>query len=50
MDEHIDDDTLCRTDVYPTIVERPVVHHVTNDFIDDVDEYLSYEREANNDK
>ncbi|KAA0059047.1 CACTA en-spm transposon protein [Cucumis melo var. makuwa] len=42
VDDHIKDDTLCRTDVDPTIVERPVVHHVTDDFIDDVDEHLSH--------
>ncbi|KAA0062462.1 transposon protein, putative, CACTA, En/Spm sub-class [Cucumis melo var. makuwa] len=42
VDDHIEDDTLCRTDVDPTIVERPIVHHVTDDFIDDVDEHLSH--------
>ena len=42
VDDHIEDDTLCRNDVDPTIVERPVVRHVTDDFIDDVDEYLSH--------
>ncbi|KAA0065796.1 CACTA en-spm transposon protein [Cucumis melo var. makuwa] len=40
VDEQIEDDTLCRTDVDPTIVERPVVYHFTDDFIDDVDEHL----------
>ncbi|KAA0047463.1 CACTA en-spm transposon protein [Cucumis melo var. makuwa] len=35
VDDHIEDDTLCRTDVDPTIVERSVVRHVTDDFIDD---------------
>ncbi|KAA0063200.1 uncharacterized protein E5676_scaffold2774G00080 [Cucumis melo var. makuwa] len=34
VDDHIEDDTLCRIDVDLTIVERPVVHHVTDDFID----------------
>ncbi|TYK03145.1 CACTA en-spm transposon protein [Cucumis melo var. makuwa] len=29
-------------DVDPTIVERSIVHHVTDDFIDDVDEHLSH--------
>ncbi|KAA0033868.1 CACTA en-spm transposon protein [Cucumis melo var. makuwa] len=29
-------------DVDPTIVERPIVHHVIEDFIDDVDEHLSH--------
>ncbi|TYK04755.1 uncharacterized protein E5676_scaffold68G00570 [Cucumis melo var. makuwa] len=42
VDDHIEDDTLCRNDIDPTIVERPVVRHVTNDFIDDVDEHLSH--------
>ncbi|KAA0063052.1 CACTA en-spm transposon protein [Cucumis melo var. makuwa] len=42
VDEHIEDDTLWRTDVDPTIVERPIVRHVTDDFIDDVDEHLSH--------
>ncbi|KAA0052779.1 CACTA en-spm transposon protein [Cucumis melo var. makuwa] len=31
---------ICRTDIDPTIVERPVMHHVTDNFIDDVDEHL----------
>jgi hypothetical protein len=39
VDDHIEDDTLCRNDVDPTIVERPVVRHVTDD---DVDEHLSH--------
>ncbi|KAA0037346.1 CACTA en-spm transposon protein [Cucumis melo var. makuwa] len=30
------------TDVDPTIVERPVMRHVTDDFIDDVDKHLSH--------
>ncbi|KAA0035038.1 CACTA en-spm transposon protein [Cucumis melo var. makuwa] len=42
VDEHIEDDTLCRTDVDLTIVERPIVRHVTDDFIDDVNEHLHY--------
>ncbi|TYK00197.1 uncharacterized protein E5676_scaffold1333G00100 [Cucumis melo var. makuwa] len=42
VDDHIEDDTLCRTDVYPTIVERLIVRHVTDDFIDNVDEHLSH--------
>ncbi|KAA0051953.1 CACTA en-spm transposon protein [Cucumis melo var. makuwa] len=29
-------------DVDPTIAERPIVRHVTNNFIDDVDEHLSH--------
>ncbi|KAA0039105.1 acidic leucine-rich nuclear phosphoprotein 32 family member A-like [Cucumis melo var. makuwa] len=42
VDEHIQDDTLYRTDVDPTIVERLVVCYVSDDFIDDVDEHLSH--------
>ncbi|KAA0046653.1 acidic leucine-rich nuclear phosphoprotein 32 family member A-like [Cucumis melo var. makuwa] len=42
VDDHIENDTLCRNDVDPTIVERPVVRHVTDYFIDDVDEHLSH--------
>ncbi|TYJ97707.1 gamma-aminobutyrate transaminase POP2 [Cucumis melo var. makuwa] len=34
VDEHIEDDTLCRIDIEPTIIDRSVVRHVTNDFID----------------
>ncbi|KAA0048547.1 CACTA en-spm transposon protein [Cucumis melo var. makuwa] len=41
MDEHIEDDTLCRTDVNPIIVERPIVHHVADNFIDDGDEQFT---------
>ncbi|KAA0056519.1 hypothetical protein E6C27_scaffold288G00160 [Cucumis melo var. makuwa] len=38
----------CRwIDVDPTIVERSVVCHVTDDFIDDVDEHLSHEGRTN---
>ncbi|TYK22152.1 acidic leucine-rich nuclear phosphoprotein 32 family member A-like [Cucumis melo var. makuwa] len=35
-DDHIEDDILCRIDVDPTIVERSVVRHLTDDFIYDV--------------
>ncbi|KAA0054789.1 uncharacterized protein E6C27_scaffold437G00740 [Cucumis melo var. makuwa] len=49
VDEHIEDDTRCRTDVDPTIVERPIVHHVTDDFINDVDEHLSHASEISDD-
>ena len=42
VDDHIEDDTLCRTDVDPIIIERPIVRHVPYDFIDDVDEHLSH--------
>ncbi|TYK19073.1 CACTA en-spm transposon protein [Cucumis melo var. makuwa] len=39
VDDHIEDDTLCRSDVDLTIVERSILRHVTNGFIDDVDEF-----------
>ena len=42
VDEHIEDDTLCRTDVDPIIIERLIVRYVANDFIDDGDEELSH--------
>ncbi|KAA0062837.1 hypothetical protein E6C27_scaffold146G00040 [Cucumis melo var. makuwa] len=45
VDDHIEDDTLCRTDVDPIIIERPIVRHVPYDFIDDVDEHLSHASE-----
>ncbi|KAA0041650.1 uncharacterized protein E5676_scaffold234G00900 [Cucumis melo var. makuwa] len=48
VDEHMEDDTLYRIDVDPTIVERSVVRHVTNDFIDDGDEQLSHESGTSN--
>ncbi|KAA0032772.1 uncharacterized protein E5676_scaffold428G00170 [Cucumis melo var. makuwa] len=37
VDEHIKNDTLCKTDVDPTFVERPIVRHVNDDFINDLD-------------
>ena len=42
MDEYIEDDTLCRTYIDPTIIERSIVRHVANDFIDNGDEQLSH--------
>ncbi|KAA0049899.1 CACTA en-spm transposon protein [Cucumis melo var. makuwa] len=42
MDGHIEDETLCRTNVDPTIVERSVVRHIIDDFIDDVDKHFSH--------
>ena len=42
VDEHvIEDDTLCRTEVDPTIVERPNVCHVLENFINDEDDKQS---------
>ena len=42
MDEHIEDDTLCRPDVDPIVVKRSVVCHVADEFIDG-DEQLSHQ-------
>ena len=50
VDKDIEDDTLCRTDVDPTIIKRPIMHHVTNDFIDDEDEQLSHQSGSSDDK
>ena len=50
MDEHIKDDTLCRIDVDPTIVEISIVHHVADDFIDDGDEQLSHQSGTSDDE
>ena len=50
MDEYIEDATLCRPDIDPTVVERSVVHHVFYDFINDDDEQLSPQRESSDDK
>ncbi|KAA0062629.1 CACTA en-spm transposon protein [Cucumis melo var. makuwa] len=41
MEEHIEDNTLCTPNVNPIVVERSVVRHVGNDFIDDDDEQLT---------
>ena len=48
VDEHIsEDDTLCRTEVDPTIVERPNVCHVVENFIsDEDDEQSSHQSES----
>ena len=50
VDKDIEDDTLCRTDVDPTIVERPIVHHVADDFIDDGNEQLSHQSGISDDE
>ncbi|KAA0057456.1 (R)-mandelonitrile lyase 1-like [Cucumis melo var. makuwa] len=42
LNEHIENDTLCKPDVDPTVVERPVVLHVVDNLIDDDDEQLSH--------
>ena len=48
VDKHIEDDTLCKTDIDPTIIERPVVRHVADNFIDDMDEQLSHQSGTSN--
>ena len=50
VDRHIKDNTLCRTDVDSTIVERPVMHHVVENFIDDEDQQLSHQSESSDDE
>ena len=49
VDEHIKNDTLCMTDVDPTIVERPIVRCVTDNFFVDLDEHLSNASGASDD-
>ena len=41
VDDHVENDTLCRVDVDLTVVETPIVRHVVNNFINDDDEQLS---------
>ena len=41
VDGQIEDDTLYKLDVDPTVVEKSIVHHVVDDFINDEDEQLS---------
>ena len=50
VDEHIEDDTLCRTDVDPTIVERLIVCYVADDFMDNGVEQLSHQSGTNDDE
>ena len=49
VDDHIENDTLCRCVVDPTIVKRPTVCHVIGDFINDDDEQLSLESGSSDD-
>ncbi|KAA0055896.1 CACTA en-spm transposon protein [Cucumis melo var. makuwa] len=46
MDEHIEDDTLCRLDIDHAVVKKLVVRHVVDDFIDDDDEPLSHHNDS----
>ncbi|KAA0049832.1 uncharacterized protein E5676_scaffold118G00400 [Cucumis melo var. makuwa] len=41
MDEHIENDTLCKPRVVLIVVQRSIVHHVADDFINDDDAQLS---------
>ncbi|KAA0057163.1 uncharacterized protein E6C27_scaffold741G00320 [Cucumis melo var. makuwa] len=41
VDGQIEDDTLYKLDVDPTVVEKSIVRHVVDDFINDEDEQLS---------
>lgn len=38
VDEHIEDDILCRVGIDPIVVERSVVRHLVDDFINEDDE------------
>ncbi|KAA0058994.1 uncharacterized protein E5676_scaffold416G00470 [Cucumis melo var. makuwa] len=49
VDEHVKDNTLCRPDFDPAMVERLIVHHFVNDFIKDDDEQLSIQRRTSDD-
>ena len=50
VDEHvIEDDTLCKTEVDPTIVERPSVRHVMKNFINDEDDEQSSHQSGSSD-
>ena len=48
VNEHIEDDTMCKPDIDPDVVERPVVTHVIDNFIDDDDEQLSHHNRSSN--
>ena len=50
VDDHIEDDTLCRLDVDPTMVERLIVCHVVDNFVNDDNEQLSIQSRSSNDK
>ena len=50
VDEHIEDDTLYKPNIDLTMVERSVVHHVADDFIDDNDEQLSHQSGSSGDE
>ena len=47
---HVKDDTLCRVDVDPIVVERLTVCHVDDDFINDDDEQLYVQSGSRNDE
>ena len=46
VDDHIEYNTLCRLDVDPIVVERLIVHHVVDNFINDDDEQLFVQSES----
>ncbi|TYK06669.1 gag/pol protein [Cucumis melo var. makuwa] len=48
--DHIEDDTLCRLDVDPIVVERPTIRHVIDNFINDDDEQLSVQSGSSDDE
>ena len=50
VDGHIKDDTLYRPNVDPTMIERSIMCHVADDFINDGDEQLSHQRGSSDDE
>ncbi|KAA0060542.1 uncharacterized protein E5676_scaffold420G00540 [Cucumis melo var. makuwa] len=50
VDEHIEDGTLFKPDVDPTVVKIPIMRHVAEDFIDDTDEQLSHQSGSSDDE
>ena len=50
MDEHVEDDTLYKTDVDSTIVERSIVRYAADEFIDNRDEQLLHQSGISDDE
>ncbi|TYK18669.1 uncharacterized protein E5676_scaffold481G00050 [Cucumis melo var. makuwa] len=50
VDKHIENYILCRSGIDPIVVQRPIVRHVADDFIDDGDEQWSYQSRSSNDE
>ncbi|KAA0038038.1 uncharacterized protein E5676_scaffold237G001540 [Cucumis melo var. makuwa] len=50
VDEYIEDDTMCWSDINLTMVERSVVRPIADDFIDNGDEQLSHQIGSSSDE